>query len=190
MAKHQRTLLSLGDMTKSLLCFQLCAAVSSRGSRSRSTKQNQPNSNSEVLGALQTPFSQAPVTQIPFPTGQQYPFTSHLVQIPAAHSKTTLGCEMEHIKDRKTRRFVHQSNGTLKQLHSCILSNLIFENPSGQEGETHITQAEPVKHKGNHPRSDELTQSSESPSRPHKTANWGCMPGLCNAMKAPAQKPG
>lgn len=113
---------------------------------------NPSNSNTEILGALQTPFSWAPVTQLP--TGQQYPFTFPLVQIPLAHSKTTLGCEIEHIKDRKLRRFVDQSNGTL---HSCILLNLLFENPLGQEGQTHIIQTETVKHKGNHPRSGELT---------------------------------
>lgn len=47
-----------------------------------------------------------------------------------------------------------------------------------------------MKHKGNHPGSDELTESSESPSRPQLTANWGCMTGLCNAMKPTAQKQG
>lgn len=137
-AKYQRTLLSLGNMRKSLVCFSAVCSSKSRGNRNRSTKQNQPNSNTEIFGALQTPSSQAPMTQTPFSTEGQYPLTFHLGQISIVHSKTTLGCEIEHIKDRKTRRFVHQSNVTLKQFHSCTLrSNLLFENPLGQEWQTH-----------------------------------------------------
>lgn len=163
--------------------FLASAVASSRGNRNRSTKQHQPKSKTQILGALQTPSSQAPVTQIPFSTEWQYPLTFHLVQIWIPHSKTTLECEIEHIKDRTLRRFVHQSNVTLKELQISFL-----RTPYNRNGR-HIIKADSEAQR--EPSQVRWTNTIlRMPSRPQSTANWGCKTGLCNAMKPTAQKPG